>query len=256
VGLESSPTKISDLNSAWPLSTDDPKYGDDHLRNIKAVLAALDTATAELRGRLVSVQKFTADGTWTRPTGVRYVLVKSKGGGGGGAGTGASQTYSGGGGGEGGYCEEFIDVTATATAAVTVGDGGAGGVGENNGSDGEDTTFSAFHTAGGGKGGKCASATATKNYYRGGVGGTAVGGDINLPGACGQCELVAGAPQVSGTGGGQGGGRGRSSSEDSAGNGFAGTANSGGGGSAAFAGGSAYNGGAGGSGFCTVYEYT
>jgi len=34
------PSYISDLNAAWPLSTDDVSEGDNHLRNIKAVLQA------------------------------------------------------------------------------------------------------------------------------------------------------------------------------------------------------------------------
>lgn len=38
MGLESSPTYISDLNSAWPLGTDVKSAGDDHFRNIKATL--------------------------------------------------------------------------------------------------------------------------------------------------------------------------------------------------------------------------
>jgi len=41
VGLESSVTKIEDLNESWPLSTDERRQGDDHLRNIKAALKSL-----------------------------------------------------------------------------------------------------------------------------------------------------------------------------------------------------------------------
>lgn len=40
MGLESSPTYISDLNSAWPLGTDVKSAGDDHMRNIKSTLLA------------------------------------------------------------------------------------------------------------------------------------------------------------------------------------------------------------------------
>jgi len=41
VGLESSVTKIEDLNESWPLSTDERRQGDDHLRNIKVALKSL-----------------------------------------------------------------------------------------------------------------------------------------------------------------------------------------------------------------------
>lgn len=260
MGLESTPTKISDLNELWPLSTDDPKYGDDHLRNIKAVLKALDTATAELRGRLVSVQKFTADGTWTRPTGVRYILVESKGGGGGGGGGSSnSNTTHGGGGGEGGYCKEFIDVTAISSVTVTVGSGGAGGaVGANgsNGSDGEDTTFGAHHTAGGGKGGHAGSLTAGATSSSGGAGGTASGGDVNLPGCCGLPADRYIVPMFAGAGGGSGGAKPISNDDFNSGDGYAGTANSGGGGGGGWYAPSHGTGGAGGSGCVVVWEYT
>ena len=39
MGLES-PTYIDDLNSSWPLATDQKSQGDDHIRNLKAVLKA------------------------------------------------------------------------------------------------------------------------------------------------------------------------------------------------------------------------
>lgn len=263
MGLESSPTKISDLNVLWPLATDDPKYGDDHIRNIKAVLTALDTAGAELKGRLVSVQKFTADGTWTKPTGIRKVLVESKGGGGGGAGgySGASAGAGhGGGGGEGGYCKEFIDVSAVSTVTVTVGDGGAGGAKDTNGSNGENTTFGSYHTAGGGEGGRASTFSVGANQIRGGAGGTATGGDINLPGACGLPPFFSytGNPILSGAGGGQGGGR-ALEVNDGVHVGVAGAANSGGGGSggsSSYGGANGQAGGAGGSGYVVVWEFT
>jgi hypothetical protein len=48
VGLETSPTLFSDLNSAWPPGTDPRSEGDDHIRNLKTVLKTTfsDTSTS------------------------------------------------------------------------------------------------------------------------------------------------------------------------------------------------------------------
>ena len=48
MGVEASVTKISDLNSAWPLATDERSKGDDHLRNIKIALKSLLTTQDQL----------------------------------------------------------------------------------------------------------------------------------------------------------------------------------------------------------------
>lgn len=82
---------------------------------------------------------------------------------------------------------------------------------------------------------------------------------MNIPGACGQPGAWSdvGTPLLSGAGGGNGGGRAVGPIEDSPTyTGKAGTANSGGGGSGALQTGSNQNGGAGGSGFCVVWEMT
>ena len=62
---------------------------------------------------------FTGSGTWTRPTGVRYIRVQCQGGAGGGSGHGE-------GGGAGGYAERFLDVTGISSVTVTIGGGGSG----------------------------------------------------------------------------------------------------------------------------------
>lgn len=145
---------------------------------------------------LIGVQVFTADGIWAKSSNVRGILVKSVGAGGGGGGCAgvAGQAAVGGGGGSAGYCEEFIDAdNLGATETVTVGVGGAGGAAGNNaGSDGEATTFGAHHTAGGGAGGagQAASATAPRAGGNPGLGGTAVGGDLNIPGSQGGIALI------------------------------------------------------------------
>jgi hypothetical protein len=80
-------------------------------------------------GRLKSFQYFSANGTWTRPTGIRLALAEVLGAGGGSGGcTGvASSVGVGAGGGGGGYSRKLIDVTAIASVAVTVGTGGTAG---------------------------------------------------------------------------------------------------------------------------------
>ena len=75
---------------------------------------------------LASVQVFTSNGTWTRPSGITKVKVIVTGGGGGGGG-GTGNWNHGQGGCAGGTAIEFIDVSSTASASVTVGTGGAGG---------------------------------------------------------------------------------------------------------------------------------
>lgn len=48
MGLEVGVTKIADLNSTWPTSTDERSNGDDHLRNIKVALKSLLTDADQL----------------------------------------------------------------------------------------------------------------------------------------------------------------------------------------------------------------
>lgn len=127
-------------------------------------------------GGPTGVQVFNTSGTWTKPAGVTKIIIKVQGGGGGGGGSTNSEAGSGGGG--GGYCEEFIDVTAIASETVTVGGGGPGG--SSSGSHGTNGGLSSF-------GAHCTGNGGSKGLYStsddlGGVGGTATGGVINIPG--------------------------------------------------------------------------
>lgn len=101
-------------------------------------------------------QSFTASGTWTKPTGARFVLVMIFAGGGGGSTRVASGDLGSGGG--GGECVWYMFQASdlAATVAVTIGAGGAGGVtgGSNDGAAGGNTTFGAHLTAYGGAGGR------------------------------------------------------------------------------------------------------
>lgn len=107
---------------------------------------------------------FTSSGTWTKDTGLKYIIVELVGGGG-----GSEGAYEGGGG-SGGYSRKIITAGSLgATETVTVGTGGA----SSGGATGGTTTFGAHATGGGGVG------TTTRD---GGAGGAASGGDFNSSG--------------------------------------------------------------------------
>lgn len=135
--------------------------------NLKSCIIS---TSAPITGSFVVSETFTSSTTWTRPTGVNYLLgafVAGGGGGGGGgqANGGASTTgtvYSngGGGGGAGGWgFAQNIYCGSAATLSVTVGAGGAGGIGGTsnntggsasgtNGAAGGATTLSGFSVYG------------------------------------------------------------------------------------------------------------
>jgi len=205
-------------------------------------------------GRLVSIQTFSASGTWTKPAGVVSIMVEVMGGGGGGGGVGTtSGIMAGGGGGQGGTAIEFIDVSGTASETVTIGAGGAGGVGALAGSTGGVSSLGALISAGGGLGGTSPGASAGVPGS-GGAGGLGVGGDKNFTGESGATAEINAAHPRGGTGGGKGGAAPANSFTSA---GVAGTANSGGGGSGAQdTTTTSRNGGAGGSGYIIVWEYS
>lgn len=112
--------------------------------------------------------------TWTKPSGLKYVIVEVQGAGGNGGTDGA-------GGGGGGYARKVIAAASLgATETVTI---GAAGVGSGN------TSFGSHAT--GGNGGNASGTTP-------GTGGTAASGDVNIDGQTG------GASDGGGTGGGGG----------------------------------------------------
>lgn len=99
--------------------------------------------------------------TWTKPTGLKYVVVECQGAGGSGGTDGS-------GGGGGGYTKKVIAASSCgATETVTI---GAGSVGTGN------TSFGSLLTAG--NGGNASGTTA-------GTAGAATGGDVNVAGQAG-----------------------------------------------------------------------
>lgn len=213
-------------------------------------------------GRLKSVQKFTAGGTWTRPSGIRYVVVEVIGGGGGGGGVTLVAASAGcaGGGGAGAYVRHMIDVTALSSAAVLVGAAGAAGAntGGTGGTGGTSSFNGAVAQATGGTGGVGQVAAATPAIVLGGNGGTASPTTVNVWGHGGVGQM---GNRVSGTVGASGGGAAGPFGGGGLGRNVAGAGDnavspgSGGGGALSLNGSAAAVGGTGAPGLVTVWEY-
>lgn len=103
----------------------------------------------------IVTKTFTADGSWTCPAGVKYVIIWAQGGGGGASG-GASDnplndsTNLSGSGSSLGY--QAVPVTPGTTYSITIGLGGDGGLADQPGANGGDTSFDSytFHGSSGG----------------------------------------------------------------------------------------------------------
>jgi hypothetical protein len=214
--------------------------------------------------RNVDFQSFGTSGTWTKPTGAKWVRVVCVGGGGAGGGCGApaaGQAAAGHGGQAGGYGERWFAASAlAATETVTIGAGGTG-VSAAAGNPGVATTFSTAGTQVKGDGGAGGTLLATSSGF-GFTTGPALTqtntGTITARGNPG-AQGIRNGPDGAG-----GGGNGGSSVRGGAGTGGVGAAGiaaeansgSGGGGASANASGSAAAGGAGGSGICVVTTLT
>jgi len=125
---------------------------------------------------LFSVQIFTSSGTWTKPSGIKKVIVEVQGAGSSGTDGQSSSTRSCSGG-AGGYVKKLIDVSSISSATVTIGSGGAGVSGYPSNAGGDSIWSDGTNTLTGGG----AGAAGTGDYY-GGAGGTATGGDLNIVG--------------------------------------------------------------------------
>lgn len=183
------------------------------------VLAALSKiSAAELEARFMSdidIQKFSGNGTWTKPTGATWVCIEIQGAGGPGGGasaTGASQWSVGDGGGGGEYARVWVPASSlTDTVAVTVGVGGTG-VTTGAGLAGGTTSFGAYLTAIGGGPGSQRAASGTLNFSSASlqrIGGTGGGGtltaDLRIPGSAGGSGIALGFTGATTVRGGDGG---------------------------------------------------
>jgi hypothetical protein len=146
------------------------------------VMTALKTAQAIAvlsDGTFRSAQVYTSSDTWTKPPGLKRIVVSMVGGGGAGGGASSAVSANAACGAGAGYCLKYIEASSLgSTETVTVGAGGAGVAGAN-GNAGGSSSFGSHCTATGGGGGEADTGGAA------GVGGTATGGDINIPGTDG-----------------------------------------------------------------------
>jgi len=198
----------------------------------------------------INQQVFTSSGTYTKPTGVRTILVEVCGGGGGGGASGSASNRGGFGGGGGGYSRILIDADSITSESITIGAGGVGGVAPSGtGLAGGTSSFGSLVSATGGTGGPPGNIASTP-----GEGGTGLSGDINVSGgggtSGGQNSDVGGGGGNSYFGGGAAGNSGNSAGRDALTGAFGG-----GGGGASTENTSASNGGSGESGVVIVTEY-
>ena len=140
-------------------------------------LLALNVYTSQ-NGTHDSYSTSSGSGTWTKPSGCSNVLVYVTGGGGGARIN--DNNYRGCGGGGGGTSIKWIDVSAVSTVSYSYGSGGRRARNGGRGSTGGTSSFGSYCTATGGAGGQ------SDSPYEGGHGGTASGGDINVPGGGGE----------------------------------------------------------------------
>ncbi|MFG1332013.1 hypothetical protein V5F41_12270 [Xanthobacter autotrophicus] len=198
---------------------------------------------------------FTSTQTWTRATGATnaFVLAHGPGAAGGGDPSGTSNR-AGSGGGPGGWAASILDISALATATVTISAGGVGVAGDNGGDGTGNTSFGTLVVAGPGEGGRTPGSAYTTRGGASGVGITGMWVGRGSPGA----PNFGASPDGAGDGGSGllgGGGRGGNDNPGSYYTHQAGVWGSGGGGADLTTGTVGMAGANGGNGFVIVLEY-
>jgi hypothetical protein len=151
-------------------------------------------------------QIFTANGTWTKPAGAKWVRVIALGAGGGGGGAGAASagnsTHAGGGQ-AGSYSESYLAAsTFSNTATIVIGAAGTGAsTAANGGAGGTTTVGGTIVTAPGGNGGLASTTNAAVLGAQGGSGASAGTGQLATAGAPGGYGFGGPAFGIGGTGG-------------------------------------------------------
>jgi len=102
--------------------------------------ANLSWATVSSNSGFRSMQVYTSNGTWTKPSGIRSIRVQVVGAGGGGSGHCES-------GGAGGMAEMVIDVTNVSSVGVSVGNPGGGTNYAGCGGNGNGSSFGGYFSA-------------------------------------------------------------------------------------------------------------
>lgn len=223
----------------WEYNSGTPRFS---VGNPATYYMTWDGTTLTVKGTVPDVQTFTANGTWTKPAGAKFVRVVCIGAGGGGAGgdfqNGAPHTSGAGGGGA--VTEQVFDASLLgSTETITIGTGGTAGTHVVNtfanggaGGDGSSSSFGTWMQAGGGGGGTASSSPT------GGAGGggftSAAGFNPGLPSATVNTNAIGSqSPNVTTTpakNGEYGGGTGTPNSNSAGGSSIYGAGGGGGGG--------------------------
>ena len=134
--------------------------------------SSLSWGDVNLSTGIRSMQVWTSNGTWSRPSGVKTIMVTVTGAGGGGSGFCES-------GGAGGTAQRQVDVTNVSSVSVSVGNPGGGTNYSGCGGNGNTSSFGSYCSASGGYGANCRQGRA------GGIGGNGSGGNLNVYGGGG-----------------------------------------------------------------------
>jgi len=134
--------------------------------------SALTWGTLSSASGVRSMQVWTNNGTWYKPSGVGTIMVTVTGAGGGGSGFCESA-------GAGGTAQRQLDVTNISSVSVTVGNPGGGTNYSGCGGSGNTSSFGSYCSASGGYGANC------RQQHSGGIGGNGSGGALNIYGGGG-----------------------------------------------------------------------